>query len=211
MAYSGQLASLSTRPSISFTHNIASNGASTHFGFCTGLSAHNVFRNDTRKLTSLGNRTGICHQRRQLSARNRQMSPRALLVGGILGVDPWSPNIDSQSIATQLFAASLFPYLGFLYYITKSRTAPKLTLFGFYFLLAFVGATVPAGIYAKIHYGTSLSNVDWLHGSAESLLTLTNLFIVLGLRKKLREEETSKILNVDDEKVMEADKERTSV
>jgi hypothetical protein len=69
------------------------------------------------------------------------MSPRALLVGGILGVDPWSPNIDSQSIAPQLFAASLFPYLGFLYYITKSRTAPKLTLFGFYFLLAFVGAT----------------------------------------------------------------------
>lgn len=39
---------------------------------------------------------------------------------------------------------------------------------------------------AKVHYGTSLSNVDWLHGGAESLLTLTNLFIVLGLRKALR-------------------------
>lgn len=38
-----------------------------------------------------------------------------------------------------------------------------------------------------MHYGTSLSNVDWLHGGAESLLTLTNLFIVLGLRKALRE------------------------
>lgn len=35
-------------------------------------------------------------------------------------------------------------------------------------------------------YGTSLSNVDWLHGGAESLLTLTNLFIVLGLRGALR-------------------------
>jgi len=140
------------------------------------------------------------------------MSPRALLVGGILGVDPWSPNIDSQSIAPQLFAASLFPYLGFLYYITKSRTAPKLTLFGFYFLLAFVGATVPAGIYAKIHYGTSLANVDWLHGSAESLLTLTNLFIVLGLRKKLSEEDRRKISNVDDEKGLEVEeKQRTSV
>jgi hypothetical protein len=31
-----------------------------------------------------------------------------------------------------------------------------------------------------------LSNVDWLHGGAESLLTLTNLFIVLGLRRALR-------------------------
>ncbi|KNA18879.1 hypothetical protein SOVF_066790 isoform B [Spinacia oleracea] len=38
-----------------------------------------------------------------------------------------------------------------------------------------------------IHYGTSLSNVDWLHGGAESLLTLSNLFVVLGLRKALRE------------------------
>ncbi|VFQ67973.1 unnamed protein product [Cuscuta campestris] len=45
---------------------------------------------------------------------------------------------------------------------------------------------VPAGIYAKVEYGTSLSNVDWLHGGAESLLTLTNIFIVLGLRAALR-------------------------
>ncbi|KAF5478116.1 hypothetical protein F2P56_004703 [Juglans regia] len=110
----------------------------------------------------------------------------------LLPVDPWAPNIDSESIASQLFAFSLFPYLGFLYFITKSKSAPKLTLFGFYFLLAFVGATIPAGIYAKVHYGTSLSNVDWLHGGAESLLTLTNLFIVMGLRAALRRAEDAK-------------------
>lgn len=112
---------------------------------------------------------------------------RTVIVCGLpLGVDPWAPSIDSQSIASQLFAFSLFPYIGFLYFITKSKTSPNLTLFGFYFLLAFVGATIPAGIYAKVHYGTSLSNVDWLHGGAESLLTLTNLFIVLGLREGIR-------------------------
>ncbi|XP_052170886.1 uncharacterized protein LOC127787072 isoform X2 [Diospyros lotus] len=107
---------------------------------------------------------------------------------GFLGlVDPWAPTvgIESQSIASQLFAFSLFPYIGFLYFITKSNSAPKLTLFGFYFLLAFVGATT------KVHYGTSLSNVDWLHGGAESLLTLTNLFIVIGLRQALRIRKTS--------------------
>ncbi|XP_047094664.1 uncharacterized protein LOC124707046 isoform X2 [Lolium rigidum] len=126
------------------------------------------------------------------------MSRRSAVVRcGLLPVDPWAPTMDSQSIASQLFAVSLFPYLGFLYFMTRSKTAPGLTLFGFYFLLAFVGATstfhrpfipgaVPAGIYAKVHYGTSLSNVDLLHGSAESLLTLTNLFIVLGLRGALR-------------------------
>ena len=50
-------------------------------------------------------------------------------------------------------------------------------VFGFYFLLVFVFATIPAGIYAKNVYGTSLSNVDWLHGTAESMLTITNLLI----------------------------------
>ncbi|XP_011654701.1 uncharacterized protein LOC101210365 isoform X2 [Cucumis sativus] len=114
--------------------------------------------------------------------RNRSFISKrnGIICGAILPVDPWAPNIDSQSIASQIFAFSLFPYIGFLYFITKSKTAPKLTLFGFYFLLAFVGATT------KVHYGTSLSNVDWLHGGAESLLTLTNLFIVLGLRGALR-------------------------
>lgn len=67
--------------------------------------------------------------------------PRALLP-----VDPWSPNVDSQSIASSLFAASLFPYLGFLYFLHRSNTSPRITLFGFYFLLAFVGATSTYGI-----------------------------------------------------------------
>jgi len=66
---------------------------------------------------------------------------RGIVCGLPLPVDPWAPTIDSQSIASQLFAFSLFPYIGFLYFITKSKTAPNLTLFGFYFLLAFVGAT----------------------------------------------------------------------
>ena len=66
---------------------------------------------------------------------------KGVIVCGLLPVDPWAPTIDSQSIASQLFAFSLFPYLGFLYFITKSKSAPKLTVFGFYFLLAFVGAT----------------------------------------------------------------------
>ncbi|KAJ0047977.1 hypothetical protein Pint_15013 [Pistacia integerrima] len=124
-----------------------------------------------------------CYRERRLIVKMRRDNK---VRGWLLPVDPWAPNIDSESIASQLFAASLFPYLGFLYFITKSKSTPKLTLFGFYFLLVFVGATIPAGIYAKVHYGTSLSNVDWLHGGAESLLTFTNIFIVLGLRQALR-------------------------
>jgi hypothetical protein len=49
--------------------------------------------------------------------------------------------------------------------------------------LVFVAVTIPAGIYAKVAYGKSLANVDWLHGSAEFFLTLSNILIVLGFRQ----------------------------
>ena len=68
---------------------------------------------------------------------------------------------------------------------------PQLGLFGFKFLLAFVGASIPAAIAAKVLYGAQLADVDWLHGSAESFLTLTNLFIVLGFRRAVANGDSS--------------------
>lgn len=88
-----------------------------------------------------------------------------------------SLEVDAQSIAADLFATSIVPYSAFLYFLHRSRLAPPMALFGFYFLLVFVFGTIPAGIYAKTHYHTILANVDYLHGSAESLLTVTNLLI----------------------------------
>ncbi len=82
-----------------------------------------------------------------------------------------------------LFALSLFPYLGFLWFLTRSGKTPRLALIGFYLLLVFVMVTIPAGIYAQTHYGRSLANVDWLHGSAEFFLTLANIFVAVGFRQ----------------------------
>jgi hypothetical protein len=79
-----------------------------------------------------------------------------------------------------LFALSLFPYLGFLWFITRSGKMPLLALVGFYMTLVFVGVTIPAGIYAKLVEGKALADVDWLHGGAEFFLTLSNLLIALG-------------------------------
>ena len=84
-----------------------------------------------------------------------------------------------------LFALSLFPYLGFLWFITRSGVTPRLALIGFYVLLVFVAVTIPAGIYAKVHYGEMLANVDWLHGSAEFFLTVSNILVVLGFRQAI--------------------------
>ncbi|MBD2517071.1 DUF3593 domain-containing protein [Nostoc sp. FACHB-973] len=86
-----------------------------------------------------------------------------------------------------LFALSLFPYLGFLWFISRSPQMPRLALYGFYGTLVFVFVTIPAGIYAQLHYGKSLANVDWLHGGAEVFLTLTNILIVLGFRQAVKE------------------------
>ena len=82
-----------------------------------------------------------------------------------------------------LFAISLFPYLGFLFFLTRSRQTPRLALIGFYVLLIFVIVTIPAGIYAQKAYDLQLADVDWLHGSAELFLTISNILVVLGFRQ----------------------------
>jgi len=88
-----------------------------------------------------------------------------------------------------LFAISLFPYLGFLWFMTRSRQMPRLALIGFYFLLVFVAVTIPAGIYAQVHYGDQLANIDWLHGSAESFLTISNILVVLGFYQAIAKQQ----------------------
>jgi hypothetical protein len=82
-----------------------------------------------------------------------------------------------------LFAISLFPYLGFLWFLTRSGQVPRLALIGFYMTLVFVAVTIPAGIYAKVVYGESLANADLLHGGAEFFLTLANILILLGFQQ----------------------------
>ena len=63
-----------------------------------------------------------------------------------------------QELATNIFSTSIVPYSAFLYWLTKSRKTPPLALFGFYFLLVFVFATIPAGVVGKstlclaVHY-----------------------------------------------------------
>ena len=85
-----------------------------------------------------------------------------------------------------LFAVSLFPYLGFLWFLTRSQLAPRLSLIGFYLLLLFVIVTIPAGIYTEKVLQESLANVDWIHGGAEFFLTLSNVFVVLGFYQAIQ-------------------------
>jgi hypothetical protein len=96
-----------------------------------------------------------------------------------------------------LFAMSLFPYLGFLWFMTRTKETPRLALIGFYALLVFVAITIPAGIYAKVGLREELANVDWLHGGAEAFLTLSNILVVLGFRQAVMQQRAGVDLKSD--------------
>ena len=80
----------------------------------------------------------------------------------------------------------------FLYFLNvKENDCPKGVTVGFATCLLFVFLTIPAAIVAKLQYGVSLADSDWLHGSAESLLTITNLVTVVAFRQALEAKEAS--------------------
>ena len=87
------------------------------------------------------------------------------------------------NLAGQFFQFSLLPYLLFLYFLGyEGNNTPKQAMFGFQFLLLFVLSTVFTGIVTKSVYGSTLADVDWLHGAAEALLTTSNLYVATGFR-----------------------------
>jgi hypothetical protein len=75
---------------------------------------------------------------------------------------------------------SLLPYLAFLWWARQVKTFPRLALRGFELTLLFVAVTIVAAVVAQLQFGKQLADVDPLHGGAESILTLSNLFVVLG-------------------------------
>jgi hypothetical protein len=108
-------------------------------------------------------------------------------------VNGLSMNIDrdqAEALAGPFFGASLFPYLAFLYFLNvEENECPKGVVVGFATCLLFVFLTIPAAIASQVLYGVSLADSDWLHGSAESLLTVTNLVTVVAFRQALNSKE----------------------
>jgi hypothetical protein len=96
----------------------------------------------------------------------------------------------AEALAGPFFGASLFPYLAFLWLLAREENqCPKGVTVGFTTCLLFVFLTIPAAIASQVLYGISLADSDWLHGSAESLLTITNLVTVVAFRQALDSKE----------------------
>ncbi len=119
---------------------------------------------------------------------------RALALAVVLLAALWA--LGQLLTSTKGFAALLpgtnLLYLGFLlmllvlYRLDRALFSP-LTIFGFWFLLVFVAVTIIATWFATERLGLpSLAHADLLHGASESLLSLSNLLIALGVYLRLR-------------------------
>ena len=78
------------------------------------------------------------------------------------------------------FILSLIPYLIFLRYAGKTKSIPKISLLGFKLTLLFVFMTIVFAIISLTYFGEELTNVDVLHGLAESFLTISDALVVYG-------------------------------
>ena len=86
---------------------------------------------------------------------------------------------------TALFAASIFPYAIFLYYLYKIKCVNNLVKTGYSLTVFFVFITILVSIYTLNYYNKTLVEVDFFHGLAESFLTLSDFVILFGFIKIL--------------------------
>ena len=86
---------------------------------------------------------------------------------------------------TVLFSASILPYLIFLFYLYKIKSINILVKIGFSLTVFFVIITIVLSIFSLTYYNKTLVEVDFLHGSAEFFLTLSDFVILFGFIKML--------------------------
>ena len=86
---------------------------------------------------------------------------------------------------TALFASSIFPYAIFLFYLYKIKSVNIFVKTGFSLTVLFVFITILVSIFTLNYYDKTLVEVDFLHGLAESFLTLSDFVILFGFIKLL--------------------------
>ena len=86
---------------------------------------------------------------------------------------------------TLLFAVSIIPYAIFLFYLYKIKSVNIFVKTGFSLTVLFVFITILVSIFTLNYYDKTLVEVDFLHGFAESFLTLSDFVILFGFIKLL--------------------------
>lgn len=128
----------------------------------------------------------------------REAKPRTAFMGALFGGvmlaaggDPTNYSfMMGKSWFDAVLQVSSVVYMTFLVLLLKVRKKDpeafsSLTVAGFWFVLVFISVTVVC-MYVAMHVlgYQSLSHNDFLHGFAESLLSVSNLMIALGIHKQ---------------------------
>jgi len=92
---------------------------------------------------------------------------------------------------TALFAASIVPYAIFLFYLYKIKSINNIVKTGFSLTVLFVFITIVVSIITLNYYDKTLVEVDFLHGSAEFFLTLSDFVILVGFIRMLNKLEVN--------------------
>ncbi len=114
-----------------------------------------------------------------------------LLFGGVLLHAGPRQSFMGNTLFDAILQVSSIVYMTFLVLLLKVRKRDPevfsgLTVAGFWFVLVFISVTVGCIWLATDVMGyQSLSHNDFLHGMAESLLTVSNLMIVLGIHQQM--------------------------
>lgn len=152
------------------------------------LYKQNSNRNQKSSLRNKGNAVGTNNRSTSIPLRFSIEDITSVAMSSSL-INDISASIgreEAEALAGPFFGTSLFPYLGFLYFLNvEENNTPKGVVVGFAMCLVFVFLSIPAAIAAQLLYGAAFADSDWLHGSAESLLTITNLVTVLAFRQAL--------------------------
>ena len=86
---------------------------------------------------------------------------------------------------TLLFSVSIIPYAIFLFYLYKIKSVNNFVKTGFSLTVLFVLITILVSIFTLNYYDKTLVEVDFLHGFAESFLTLSDFVILFCFIKLL--------------------------
>ena len=86
---------------------------------------------------------------------------------------------------TALFAMSIIPYAIFLFYLYKIKSVNNFVKTGFSLTVLFVLITILVSIFTINYYDKTLIEVDFLHGLAESFLTISDFVILFGFIRLL--------------------------
>jgi hypothetical protein len=130
-----------------------------------------------------------------LSIYKRTAPDAATVMGALFGGVAVSGRPQSwmgNDLFDAILQVSSVVYLTFLVLLLKVRKRdpeafPGLTVFGFWFVLVFISVTIFCMYLAtEVRGFPTLSHDDLLHGLAESLLSVSNLLIVLGIHRQTR-------------------------